>query len=249
MARIGPVDAFIFTGPCYLMYGASTRFTHVTLTMNHLNNDGGTTTYTLQSETFTAVEGVCFGVTITPEAGTPKFYPVKSILEVGPNAWGVLQPLDGGGIGIGLAITQNGQDFNATFAPPQATLPPRQLDPAAPTTFPSAPKIQIVNGTVNNGLSDESLVSVSYQLLGGRAITTPPAPPGQQTGPVLSATLLSFQLQLTGSPVAQWYAVEDLQMEPMMSLVVIGNYATPSLTYSVPIGPWKTLGLTKVQPD
>lgn len=239
----GPVDAFIFIGPCYLTYGANTLFTSVTIKMNHLNNDGGATTYTINSEKFTEVEGVCFGVTVQPHFGKPIYCPVKSVLQVGPNAWGILQPLEGGEDGIKLALTENGKDIEAMFAAPD----PSPLGPVA-TQVPSTHTVQIQEGSINNGMSDESLVGVTYQLPDGSVIKTPPAPPGGQIGPTVSASLISFQISTIALPV-DWYPREDVKMDPLMSVVVIGDYGKPRLAYSLPLSPWNYVELTTVRPS
>lgn len=239
----GPVDAFIFNGPCYLTYGANTLFTNVTIKMNHLNNDGGTTIYTINSEKFTEVEGVCFGVTVQPHFGKPIYCPVKSILQVGPNAWGILQPLDGGLGGIKLALTENGKDIEAKFAAPDPS-PPGQVASQVPSTH----TVQIQEGSINNGMSDESFVGATYQLPDGSVIKTPVVPPGKQMGPAVSASLTSFQIVMPTALVVDWYPNEDVEMDPLMSVVVIGESSKPSLAYSLPLSPWKYVELTIVRP-
>jgi len=239
---LGPVDAFIFTDPCYLIYAVDSRFSRASITFN---NGGVFTTVTLNSDTFTRVSGTCFSVTISREAGEPKDYPVNSILEVGPNAWGILQPIDGGLLGIGLALEQNGQDINATFINP-TPLQPGTLGATLTDPFPTQ-IVSIRNGGVNNGVSDMSLVSALYILLGGRVLATPPVPAGQQSGPLLTANIDGFDLSLTGSPTVRWSPVENVVMEPGMSLVVTGTYAQPALAIMVPVGPVKIVALTKVE--
>jgi len=90
------------------------------------------------------------------------------------------------------------------------------------------------------------LLSVTYQLLGGRALTTPPVPPGEATG-ALSAEILSFQIRSTANTVT-WLPVKNVVMEPGMSMVVIGDYSAPSLAIMIPVGPVQIVGLTKNLP-
>ena len=229
-----------FTGPCYLIYANQSRFSWASL---QLYNDGVVSKVTLNPHTFTRVEGTCFNVTITPEAGEPQDFPAQSMLSVGPNAWGILQPVDGGVIGYGLAMIENGQDVNVMFLntkPPQPGAVGSTVDPSAATTF----TVSISNGTVNNGLSDESLLSVTYQLIGDRALTTPPVPTGNATGGVLSAQILSFQLRSTASAIS-WYPTENVEMQQGMSLVVIGDSSAPSLAIMVEVGPVKIVNLAQ----
>jgi hypothetical protein len=225
-----------FNGPCYLIYADQSRFSSASL---KLYNEGVISTVTLNPHTFTRVEGTCFNVTITPEAGSAEDFPAESMLSVGPNAWGILQPIDGGVIGYGLAMIDNGQDVNVMFKNPQP-LPPGVVGstPPAATTF----SIFIRDGSVNNGLSDESLLSVTYQLIGGPTHTTPPVPTGKETGDLLSAELLSFQLRSIASPVS-WYPTENVEMQQGMSLVVFGDYSAPSLAIMVEVGPVKIVKL------
>jgi hypothetical protein len=231
-----------FRDPCYMIYGDTSGLSKASLA---LYNGDEVTVVVLNNHTFTRVEGTCFKVTITPEAGTPKEFPVDSMLEVGPNAWGILQPIDGGVIGYGLQMTQNGTDMNAMFIQPQP-LPPGTVGPSLLPPFPTH-TVLIRNGSVNNGLSDESLLSVTYQLLGGRALTTTPVPTGEETGPLLSAEILSFQFRSTASPVS-WLPLENVVMEQGMSLVVIGDSSAPSLAIMIPVGPVKIVELTKNLP-
>ena len=245
-----PVDSCAFND-CYLIFGASPLYGVASLELNDLNNDGNTTRVILNHETFTPVSGVTFGVTVTSEDGSSKYYPIDTIFSAGPNAWGILQPIDGGLLGISLAMTTaSGQDIEAMFINPQP-LPPGIVGSTATTTaggiIPSSPTVFIKQGSVNNGVSDTSLLSVTYQLLGGRAIETTPVPTGKETGPILTAELINFQLRSspTAAPVT-WFASQDVVMQPEMSLVVIGDYTALQLAIMVPVGPVKFVTLNKI---
>ena len=237
-----PVETITFQGPCYLIYSLNPILSHASLKLNSLTNDGSVTTVFLNSETFTRVEGVAFSVTIVPEAGQPRDFPVDGYYNVGPNAWGILQPVDGG-ISYALQMTQNGKDIAATFKNPTPT-----PSGAAPTTLPPTPSVLIRDGSVNNGVSDESLLNVTYQLIGGPTHNTPPVPTGQETATNFSARIIQFQLRLTANAVS-WYPVENVVMDKGMSLVVVGDYSAPSLAIMVPTGPVKMVALTKVIPE
>src|SRR5271170_7152371 len=208
-----PIDSLTFNGPCYLTYGRNSRYSTASFTMNNLNNDGTTKTYKLNSETFTEVEGVCFGVTITypPEGGKSTFYPVKGIARFGPNAWGILQINLIPGIGIGtviidLAMTQDGQNASVDFINPI-----QQSAGDATSTLSSTNEIAICDGSVNNGVSDASIVGMTYiiDVIPMPPIRSPLVPTGKEIGPVFAGIIFSFQVQIRfdESPAQVWYPV------------------------------------------
>lgn len=225
-----------FNDPCYLIYADTTGHTTASLALYDLDE---ITLVTLNSQTFTRVKGTIFKVSITPRGGVPKDYPPDAMASFGPNAWGILQPIDGGFIGYDLSMTEDGKDVGVMFGNPTS----------GASGIIRGPTISIKNGGVYNGVSDDSLVDVSYQLLGGDIHTTPLVPPGEETGPLLTGQLVSFSLSLAGNPTAStWYPAEGFVMAQDMALVVTGTYSTPALAIMVPVGPVKIVVLTHVHP-
>lgn len=224
-----------FDDPCYLIYGDTTGHTTASLALYDLDE---ITIVTLNSHTFTRVKGTIFKVSITPEGGVPKDYPPDAMAAFGPNAWGILQPIDGGFIGYELSMTEDGKDMNVLFSNPTS----------GAGGVIQGPTISIKNGSVNNGVSDASLMDVSYQLIGGDVHTTPPVPSGEETGPLLTAQLLSFNLSLAGNPTVSWYPVEGFVMDQDMALVVTGTYSAPALAIMIPVGQVKIVNLNKIHP-
>ena len=104
-----------FNDPCYLIYADTTGHTTATLALYDLDQ---ITVVTLNSQTFTRVKGTIFEVSITPEGGVPKDYPPDAMASFGPNAWGILQPIDGGFIGYELSMTEDGKDMGVMFGKP-----------------------------------------------------------------------------------------------------------------------------------
>ena len=106
----------------------------------------------------------------------------------------------------------------------------------------------INGGSVNNGLSDDSLLEVTYRVLDGTPQTTePPVPAGQDTGSLLTGELLRFTLSSAGNFATRWPA-EEVFMSPGMSCVVIGTYAAASLAVMMDHQPVKIVALTNVIP-
>ena len=241
------IDQVVFDGPCYLIYAIQTRFSQAKVT---LFNNGVASTVEISPHAFTRVTGTCRQVSIAPEAGQFKDYPANSRVTVGPNAWGILQPNDGGQHGVELAMTQNGKDINATFINPD----PQKFHGPGPVIVPTNgpiplfPVVTISNGSVNNGLTDECLLNVTYRSADVPPQMTPPVPIGQQTGPLLTAEIIDFQIRSTDSPVT-WFPVGRVTMEPGMSLVVIGDSSAPSLAIMVPVGPVEIMALTTDIPE
>jgi hypothetical protein len=238
-----PVDSLTFDGPCYLTYGLNSKYSTASFDLSY---DGTTKTVTLDSETFTEVQGICLGVTIKPEGGEPFFFPVQGITEVGPNAWGILQItiVPGGGFGfvkVDLALETDGTDASVNFI-----TPPVPSDVAS--TLPPYPQITIIDGGVYNGVSDNSEVSM-FSLIS--AIPIPPSwsafvPPGKEIGGIFAGLIFAFKLKTDKDPARTWYPAEAVLMLPSMSLVVIGDYNKPQLAIMEPTGKVQIVDLRSV---
>jgi hypothetical protein len=238
-----PIDSLTFDGPCYLTYGPNSKYSTASFELSY---DGTTKTVTLDSETFKEVEGICLGVTIQPEGGKPVFYPVQGITQVGPNAWGILQItiIPGGGFGfvkVDLALETDGTDAFVNFITPPVT-----SDVAS--TLPPYPQITIIDGSVNNGVSDNSEVSMFYLV---SAIPMPPVwsvpvPPGKEIGGVFAGLIFAFKLKTDKDPALTWYPAEAVLMLPSMSVVVIGDYNKPKLAIMEPAGKVQIVDLRSV---
>jgi len=227
---------FTFLSPCYLVYGdESDDQSTATIEFHELPPSNAINVVTLKKRHFTRVEGTTFGLTITPNGGAAITYRAGSMLEVGPNAWGIIQPGQGG-FGYELAMTDQGKDVNAAFNSPNPII----IGPNS---------ILINGGSVNNGLSDDSLLEVTYRVLDGTPQTTaPPVPAGKDTGSLLTGEILNFTLSSAGNPTANRWPVEEVFMSPGMSCVVIGTYAAASLAVMMDHMPVKIVTLTNIIP-
>jgi hypothetical protein len=226
---------FTFLSPCYLVYGDESNDQSTATIAFHLPPPSDAiNVVTLKKRHFTRVEGTTFGLTITPNGGAPITYHAGSMLEVGPNAWGIIQP-GKGGFGYELAMTDQGKDVNAAFNSPNPIL----IGPNS---------VLINDGSVNNGLSDDTLLEVTYKVLDGTPQTTaPPVPTGKDTGSLLTGEILSVTLSSAGKFATRWPAAEVF-MSPGMSCVVIGTYAAASLAIMMDHQPVQIVALTNIIP-
>jgi hypothetical protein len=147
--------------------------------------------------------------------------------EVGPDAYTVLQP-GGSPEGYGLDIVQPGV--------PQKIIPfLNTIDQDKAEEIEHT--IGISNGAVYNGLSTaDATLSVRYHN-GGLIITTPFVKSGNETGGLLTGTILAFDITLEETPlITKWAPKESAVGSPGLPIVVIGESDAPSIAIFRPVG-------------
>jgi len=236
-----------YTAPFYVAYAAPAK-AHSDASLSIKDSGGIQTALALEYQKFNPVEGAgtytITGVVIshTPTGKTAVTYTTyqpNSNITIGPNAWGILQFLDTGH--IGLSITSSaGEDKRVTFIPSTDTV-----------SIPSQYKVLMKSGSVWNGVSDARL-DITYLPEGAAATTTPTTTAqnpntGNTVGPPFSGSITSFNLQKGDkSTIVKWAPVETVWLKSSMSLVVIGTYAAPSLAIMLEVGGPQTVKLAKI---
>jgi len=237
-----PQFEVIFNGPCYVVYGDETGGSKATLNIRiGLETIG----VNRNPHTFTRVDGICSEVIIARDGAPPKTYHADSMLTVGPNAWGILQPIDGGFIGEALEMTEKGKGMHTMFVQQKPAI---QGTTGSTLDLQPEPTVMIRGGSANNGVSDNSFLDVTYKGTAGQPVTTPPVATGKETGPLLTGEIVSFNLSGPESqkPTVSWWPAENVSMQPGMSLVVWGTYDAPSLVIMLEIGGPQIVRLTKI---
>jgi len=236
-----------FIPPCYIIYGDETGTSTATGNFFVPGPPGEPFTaifpFTLNQHTFISAEGNLSAIKITRDGQPPvEITPLKN-LTVGPNAWVILQPPPvEGGSGSSLAIMHDGKYEEVLFdgdIPPPPPVHPFGPGPAiAPLPVP---KVIIRNGAVYNGLDPQNpkseiplvqgLVSVTYYgFFGSGPNETSPAARGTETGGLLSARIVSFNIQLNDTETRTWIPDTDGEAATKgLPLIVFGDVFAPSV--------------------
>jgi len=196
--------------------------------------EAGTGTYTLTGVIISAPPA-------TGKAAVATTYRPDSTIDIGANAWGILQYLDHRH--VGLAITSStGEEKRVTFFPSTGTT----------WTTPIQYKVLVRGGSVWNGVTDARL-NITYadtSTTTVTTVTTTQAPTsGNAVGPVpITGLISSFNLQKGGdkSSIVYWAPVETVWVKSNMSLVVIGSYVAPSLAVMLEVGGPQFVKLAKI---
>jgi len=238
--------AVTFTDPCYLISGIKTTDgTRVYITI--LLEDGTLQPRYLSSDAFTVVQGSYTHIVVTPAKQTPKVYYAAKALLAPRNSWGIVQHngLDNG-LDLSL-IAESSDDLSVNFLPDAKPVPSFiEATGAPPPNLPLGKTVWINDGSVWNGLDNETLLSIFFQEAGGAMRYSTPARPGDETGPILkNAVIFIFRLESSRGYV-DWVPVEGLKMEDGMSLVVMGTSQKPYLAPMVDQGGIKSYKLEKL---
>jgi hypothetical protein len=193
---------------------------------------------------FVQVNGILLEITVN-QAGKEVTLRPDTTITVGPNAWGIFQPIDDGIIGWSLEITkQDGTTVDVRLAPPKP-LGPGSADP---TIFPFR-NVFIKNGAVYNGLS-EGLLNVAVSLIGGGVHETTPVPPGKETGPIpFTAFIQRFEIRFEAGQSRSWFPEQNIGVEDGYPIAVLGDPNEPILAIFKEVGPAQIVTLTKNIPE
>jgi hypothetical protein len=197
--------------------------------------------------TFVDVDGPLLEITFKQEGKDVTLRPTIT-KTVGPYAWGIFQPIDGGVIGYSLEITeQDGTSVDIPFARFNPT-PPGGLGAADPPNFP-LPTIYVKNGAVYNGLSG-GFLSFAYTLIGGPIHVTDAVLPGKETGPVpFTGWIQRFRINLEGGEPQNWFPERGAVVQDGYPIAVLGNPTKPFLAVFREVGPALIIALSKDIPE